>query len=294
MHWIQILFETDQQQASQLETALNETGALAVSLFDAGDQPLLEPKPGETPLWNLVRVVGLFDAETPSREIVDQLTSQYEGKLPKYKLEILEDKDWIKEWMDQFKPIQFSDKLWICPSWLRPPDPSAANIMLDPGLAFGTGTHPTTALCLEWLGTAKLNGGSVIDYGCGSGILGIGALLLGYDHLWGVDIDPLALKTTVDNARRNNINDSRISISLPQDCTADASDLLFANILSGPLVELAPTLAELVRFRGKIALSGILESQAEQVLDAYRRWFDFTPVIERDGWVLLTGTKIEL
>lgn len=292
MHWIQILFETDQQQASQLETALNETGALAVSLFDAGDQPLLEPEPGKALLWNNIRVVGLFDAETPTGEIVNQLSARFGDKLPGFKLEILEDKDWVKEWMDQFQPIQFAEKLWICPSWQQPPDPDAANIMLDPGLAFGTGTHATTALCLEWLGTTALDDCSVIDYGCGSGILGIGALLLGCNRLWATDIDPLALETTAENARRNAIDDGQIEISLPQDCRADASDLLLANILAGPLVELAPTLAALVKHQGKIALSGILESQSGQVLNAYRQWFEFDPVVEREGWVLLTGTKV--
>lgn len=291
MHWIQILFEVEKNVASRLEPSLEALGALAVTLSDAADQPLFEPKPGETPLWEAIRVMGLFDASIQTDQLIESLLKEFGNVLPQYKIEILEDKDWIKAWMDQFKPIQFSDRLWICPTWHQPPDPSAANIMLDPGMAFGTGTHATTALCLEWLGAQKLSGKSLIDYGCGSGILGIGAFLLGCTKIWGVDIDPQALEATTNNAKQNKIPSDCIAICLPQDLHAQPVELLIANILAGPLVSLAATLEKLVTAQGKIALSGILASQADQVISAYQPWFTFEPPQEKDGWVLLSGTK---
>jgi len=291
MHWIQILFEVEKSIAIQLEEALVAQDALAVTLSDAADQPLFEPELGATPLWEAIRVMGLFDATTPTETITQSLRTHFGSSLPQYKVEILEDKDWIKEWMDQYKPIQFTDKLWICPTWLEPPDASAANIMLDPGMAFGTGTHATTALCLTWLGKLALSGKSLIDYGCGSGILAVGAYLLGCSKLFAVDIDPQALQATANNAQQNHIPEACIGICLPQDLSTEPVDILIANILAGPLINLAPTLEQLVQTNGKLALSGILTSQTEQVITAYQPWFTFAPVVEKDGWVLLSGVK---
>lgn len=293
MHWIQLLFETGKNRAAELENELTALGAMAVTLSDAEDQPLFEPDPGDTPLWDAVRVMGLFDAATETDQLIQTLTARLAGALPPHKIEILEDKDWVKAWMDQFQPIQFSDRLWICPTWLEPPDPSAANIMLDPGMAFGTGTHATTALCLEWLANVEVDGKTLVDYGCGSGILGIGALLLGCGKVRAVDIDPQALQATANNVQQNNISPQWIEISLPQNLTADPADIVVANILAGPLTGLAPVLTGLVKPGGKIALSGILTSQTEQITAVYQKEFDFDTLIEKDGWVLLSATKMD-
>ena len=178
---------------------------------------------------------------------------------PDHRFEILEDKDWVREWMDQFHPVQFGARLWICPSWLTPPEPTAINVMLDPGLAFGTGTHATTALCLEWLDSAPLSGKLVIDYGCGSGILGIAALKLGGNKTYAIDIDPQALLATRQNAEQNQITDQQLEVYYPQSCPLDMADILIANILAGPLASLAQTLNSLIRPGGLLALSGVLE-----------------------------------
>ena len=290
MHWIQLRFATDKIQAEALENALLEQGALAITLSDAQDQPLFEPLPGETPLWERVELAGLFDAAIDAATVIDALQSQH-GPLPPYKIEILEDKDWVKTWMDQYEPIQFGEKLWICPTWHQPPDPDAANIMLDPGLAFGTGTHATTALCLKWLARTQLAGKTVLDYGCGSGILGIGALLLGCRKVYAIDIDPQALQATGNNTECNGLNETQIEIGLPHQLKPPAVDLVIANILAGPLMQLAATLAELTKAGGQIALSGVLTSQTEQVTQAYEPWFDFAPPVEQEGWMLLSARK---
>lgn len=290
MHWIQLRFATDKNQAEALESALLQRGALAITLSDAHDQPLFEPLPGETPLWERVELAGLFDAAIDSAAIIDSLQSQY-GPLPPYKIEILEDKDWVKTWMDQYEPIQFGERLWICPTWHQPPDPNAANIMLDPGLAFGTGTHATTALCLNWLAATPVTGKALLDYGCGSGILGIGALLLGCRKVYAIDIDPQALQATESNAQCNGLTQEQIEIGLPHQLKPPAVDLVIANILAGPLTQLAPALAELTKAGGQIALSGILNSQTEQVKQAYEPWFEFAAPVEKEGWMLLSARK---
>lgn len=291
MHWLQILFDTEKNTAERLEQELSRLDALAVTLLDAADQPLFEPLPGETPLWDAVRLMALFDASTDTEQVLRQAEQALGHPLPPHKVEILEDKDWIKEWMDQFQPIRFSDKLWICPTWCQPPDPGAANIMLDPGLAFGTGTHATTALCLTWLSELELSGSRVIDYGCGSGVLAVGAILLGSTHALCVDIDPQALKATTNNMQQNQLDAHRYQICLPKQVKSEPVEVLVANILAGPLIQLAETLSRLVLPQGKIGLSGILKEQAAQVIAAYQPYFELSEPVERDGWVLLTGHK---
>ena len=210
---------------------------------------------------------------------------------PPHKVEILEDKDWVREWMDQYQPVKLSDRLWICPSWREPVDPDAANLILDPGLAFGTGTHPTTHLCLQWLAQAKTEGKTVIDYGCGSGILAIAALLLGAESALAIDNDPQALTATQDNASRNQIAPKRLTVTLPRDNYPASADILLANILAQPLIELAGVIAGLVKPSGQLALSGILESQWQDVAAAYSPWFELNdPVIEAE-WVRLNGIR---
>jgi len=291
MHWIQIILETSREQCGSLEDALLDQGALSVTYVDAGDQPLFEPDPGETPLWDAVRLVGLFPAEAPMETVIAQLKNLYGDKFPKHRTEILEDKDWIREWMDQFQPMQFGERLWIVPSWTKPPQPDAVNLMLDPGLAFGTGTHATTSLCLQWLDANSPENLSVIDYGCGSGVLGIAALLLGCNSMCGIDIDPQALIATRQNAEQNGITDEQYNVFLPGQAPHEEADMVLANILAGPLITLAGDISSRVKSGGHLILSGILSSQAQDVLAAYQAEFDFEPVAEQDGWVRLAGTK---
>lgn len=291
MHWIQIILETSRQDCESLEDSLLAQGALAVTYVDAGDQPLFEPDPGETPLWDAVRLVGLFPADAAMESITDQLTTTFGDTLPKYRIEILEDKDWIREWMDQFQPMKFGNRLWIVPSWTQAPEPDAVNLMLDPGLAFGTGTHATTSLCLQWLDAHPPEKLSVIDYGCGSGVLGIAALLLGCESMCGIDIDPQALLATRQNAEQNGIREDQYNVYLPAQAPHETADLVLANILAGPLITLSDDISSRVNAGGHLILSGILSTQAQDVLAAYQAEFDFEPVAEQDGWVRLAGKK---
>ncbi|MEH6471666.1 MAG: 50S ribosomal protein L11 methyltransferase [Halopseudomonas sp.] len=300
MPWLQLKLETPPQLSEQYEDLLLEAGACAVTLEDAADQPLFEPERGTTPLWDSTRLIGLFDAETDMNLVLTLLKHGHqqiapETPLPPHKTELVEDKDWEREWMDNFHPMQFGQRLWVCPSTKPIPDPSAANLILDPGLAFGTGTHPTTALCLEWLDQQELNNATLIDYGCGSGILGIAGLLLGASKMIGTDIDPQALLASRDNAQRNNIDDSRVELYYPNQLaehdTQACADILVANILAGPLVELANTLQTLVKPGGKLALSGVLASQTEQLIEAYSPWFELEAAVTREDWVRLTGVR---
>jgi ribosomal protein L11 methyltransferase len=292
--WIQIRFTTDNSLAEALEDALLSAGAVAVTLEDAADQPLLEPGVGEIPLWKNLVIVGLFPASVDTNAILATLAGQWSNsQLPEHRIELIADKDWERAWMDHYEPMRFGDRLWVCPSWKAQPDAKATNLMLDPGLAFGTGTHPTTALCLEWLDAKVLEGQTVIDYGCGSGILGIAALLLGASHLIAIDNDPQALQATLENARRNNIDINRITVLHPDEMDSDlaAADILVANILAGPLHELAPGIAKLVKSGGQLILSGILEDQADVLAARYGQWFTMGPAVFRKEWARLQGQR---
>lgn len=289
MPWHQITLTTPRDQAESLEDTLLELGAVSVTLQDAADVPVLEPLPGETPLWPEVNVVGLFE-DGADTAIVDAALSA-QGIGPGTWLYV-EDQDWERAWMDQFQPLRFGERLWIVPSWIEAPDPDAVNILLDPGLAFGTGTHPTTALCLEWLDGADMVDTTVLDYGCGSGILAIGALKLGAASAWGIDIDPQALTATRDNAARNGIDPERLHPGLPGALPQNARfDVLLANILMGPLIELAPTLTAHVKPGGRLVLSGLLAEQADGVMAAYAGDFDFDPPALKDGWARLSARR---
>jgi len=300
MPWLQIKLETPPQLSEQYEDLLLEAGACAVTLEDAADQPLFEPERGTTPLWDRTRIIGLFDAQTDMKQVVSHLIQGHQqiapdSPLPPYKTELVEDKDWEREWMDNYHPMQFGQRLWVCPSSKPVPDPSAINVMLDPGLAFGTGTHPTTALCLEWLEQQDLQNTTLIDYGCGSGILGIAAMLLGATRMIGIDIDPQALQASLDNAQRNHLDTDSIELLYPPQLAQQHPnlqvDLLVANILAGPLVELAPTLQGLLKPGGKLALSGVLATQTEPLINAYLPWFELDAPVLSDEWVRLTGVR---
>ena len=290
--WLQLTLEAIDHAPEQLEDALLLAGALAVTLADAGDQPVLEPAPGETPLWAHTRVTGLFDAQTDIEVVKGQLRRFLRAPiLPECRLTALEERDWVRAWMDNFHPMRFGRRLWICPTHCDPPEPAAVNIRLDPGLAFGTGTHPTTALCLDWLDGADLAGKSVLDYGCGSGILAIAAAKLGAKRVWAVDIDPQALLASDDNASENEVED-RIELFRPAELpTSLRVDVLLANILAGVLVRLAPEFGQRVKPGGRLALSGILEQHADAVQAVFSRDFAFDPPRRREDWVLLEGTR---
>ncbi|URL06382.1 50S ribosomal protein L11 methyltransferase [Avibacterium sp. 21-595] len=290
MAWVQIRINSTNQQAETISDYLEEIGSVSVTFMDSQDTPIFEPLPGETRLWGNTDVIALFDAETDMQQIVALLKSA--GHLSKetaYKIEQIEDKDWEREWMDNFHPMQFGKRLWICPSWRDVPDQNAVNVMLDPGLAFGTGTHPTTALCLEWLDSLDLNNKTVIDFGCGSGILAIAALKLGAKNAIGIDIDPQAILASRNNAEQNGVSD-RLQLFLAKDAPADLqADVVVANILAGPLKELAPTITQLVKPQGLLGLSGILETQAQSVCQAYENQFILEPVAIREEWCRITG-----
>lgn len=292
MPWIQIKINTTDVQAEQISDLLEEVGAVSVTFQDTYDNPVFEPQPGETRLWGNTDVIGLFEADINTNYLIDTLQKHplFSDSFS-YKLEQLEDKDWEREWMDNFHPMQFGQRLWICPSWREIPDPNAVNVMLDPGLAFGTGTHPTTALCLTWLDGLDLVGKTVIDYGCGSGILAIAALKLGAKNAIGIDIDLQALQASAENAKRNQVAD-KLSLYLSKDMPKDLQvDVVVANILAGPLKELAPNISVLVKTNGQLGLSGILASQADSVCEAYQNDFELDPVTEKEEWCRITGFK---
>ncbi|GAB3381687.1 50S ribosomal protein L11 methyltransferase [Spongiibacter taiwanensis] len=293
MTWLQLRLDADPDSATALEDALMEIGASAVTMEDDADQPLYEPPRGETPVWTHTRVTGLFPADTDIAALLPALEAFYGNALPTHRVEILEDRDWIREWMDSYHPLQCGERLWVCPSWREPVDANAVNILLDPGLAFGTGTHPTTWLCLQWLDSQDLTGKTVIDYGCGSGILGIAALLLGADSLIAIDNDPQALSATADNAQRNGIDPARLRCLLPEQFDNSVhADVLLANILAAPLLQLAPRLAGLVKPGAQICLSGILDSQGDSLQQHYASWFEQMQLTTREEWVRITGTKV--
>ncbi|MCL6332238.1 50S ribosomal protein L11 methyltransferase [Pectobacterium carotovorum subsp. carotovorum] len=292
MPWIQLKINTSGKVAEQLGDAMIESGAVSVTFQDTHDTPVFEPLPGETRLWGDTDAIALYDAETDMNAVIAILEQEpLLGAGFKHKIEQLEDKDWEREWMDNFHPMQFGKRLWICPSWREIPDPNAINVMLDPGLAFGTGTHPTTALCLQWLDGLDLEGKTIIDFGCGSGILAIAALKLGAARAIGIDIDPQAIQASRDNAQRNGVSE-RLELYLPKDQPADLSaDVVVANILAGPLRELAPLISDLPKAGGHLGLSGVLATQADGVAEAYADKFTLDPVAEREEWCRITGQR---
>lgn len=284
--WLEIKARVAGTLADTVADLMEQLGALSVTWQDAADSPILEPKPGERRLWPDTEVTGLFTKDADKEAILSTLTAILGDHVPLAALD-LEDQDWVRAWMDNFKPLQCASNLWICPSWCTPPDPGAAVVMLDPGLAFGTGTHPTTFLCLKRLAALRFTGKRIIDYGCGSGILAIAALKLGAASALGVDIDEQALIASRDNATRNGVAE-RLSLFLsPAQQPQEKAPVVVANILAGPLTELEPVLASLCESDGTLLLSGLLDEQADEICEAYAR--DFLPVYRevRDGWALL-------
>ena len=280
------------EYAEALGDMLSGNGAQAVTFLDAKDTPMYEPKPGEVMLWPDTQVIGLFDAADDMQGIIERLA---QSKLLKdefvYVLDPLEDKDWEREWMDNFHAMRFGERLWVCPSWREIPEPDAVNVMLDPGLAFGTGTHATTALCLRWLDSLSLSGAKVLDFGCGSGILGIAALKLGAADMLGIDIDPQALQATEANAQRNGVAD-KLTLALPKDDPQYLADIVCANILAAPLRELREVISGYCKQGGQIILSGILVEQAAEIDDLYRADFSINDIVVEGDWASISGTKL--
>jgi ribosomal protein L11 methyltransferase len=292
MAWLQVRLSTGPERAPLIEAALASAGALAVTLDDAGDDPQLEPPPGALPLWGMVRVTALFPDEAGVRERVEVLADQLAAALTVAPvIERLEDRPWERAWLADFRPTRFGTRLWVCPRAQAPEDARAVVVELDPGLAFGTGHHATTALCLEWLDGAELTGRTLIDYGCGSGILAIAALRLGAEGALAVDHDPQALEATRENAAANGVAD-RLLVCAPADLMNAPAEILVANILAAPLIELAPRFARLVRHGGQIALSGLLADQIDAVSAAYQADFALDPPREREDWILLSGRRL--
>ncbi len=293
MPWIQVKLNATSENAELISDMLvEETGALSVTFLDAKDTPIFEPLPGETRLWGETDIVALYDAETDMDLVITQLkASTVLDDNFAYKVEQLEDKDWEREWMDNFHPMKFGERLWICPSWREIPEPDAINVMLDPGLAFGTGTHATTALCLEWLESIDLTGKTVIDFGCGSGILAIAAIKLGAAKVVGIDIDPQAITASKDNATRNGVAD-QLELFLPQDQPENlVADVVVANILAAPLRELSSIITAHVKPGGALAMSGVLDTQANNVASYYSDNFTLDAIAEQQEWCRISGIK---
>jgi ribosomal protein L11 methyltransferase len=294
MNWLQCFIEIPRQQSEQYEDVLLALGASSVTYRDAADQPLFEPGPGEIALWDNVQLVGLFTEEFTEETLRSQLAALFGSDLPAVRFEPLEDQVWERAWIEHFQPMSFGERLWIYPSWADIPDDGSVVLRLDPGLAFGTGTHPTTALCLEWLDAQSLQAKTVIDYGCGSGILAIAALLLGAKAATGYDNDPQALIATQDNAQQNCCAE-KLAMKLVDthgEAITEQGDVVLANILAGPLQQLAPIIAPLVKPEGKLVLSGILAEQADEVMQAYRAHnLLFEPPAIREEWVRLVATR---
>lgn len=296
MSWLTLTADTDAQHAEALSEALLELGALSVDLLDADadtpDEQAIFGEPGEPPpgVWQHNRISALFEPDTDVAAILATAAQQIGlTQPPPYRVEPLDDHDWVRLTQAQFDPIPISDRLWIVPTWHTPSNPDAINIALDPGLAFGTGSHPTTRLCLRWLDAHLQGGESVLDYGCGSGILAIAALKLGAASADGVDVDPQAINASRDNATANGVPQARFF--LPNTAPTAQYDIVVANILTNPLRLLAPLLAQAVKPDGHIVLSGILDSQVQEVMDIYAQWFTLNPPVFEDGWACLSGVR---
>lgn len=291
MPWQQIQMIVSADNADAISDILFSVNAVSVTFTDAADNPIYEPELNTSPLWNQTQVTGLFTADTNLAPIQKLL----QDALPQIKLEFqitqVEDQDWVRLTQSHFKPMCFGERLWIYPSWHEAPDSDITPVILDPGLAFGTGTHPTTALCLKWLDANCEPGWKIVDYGCGSGILGIAALALGAEHVYAIDNDPQALEATRENGRRNRRTESELIVAFPNSTPLKEFDCVLANILAKPLIDLAPRLAKLVKPAGNIVLSGILAEQIPAILAAYEPFFTLEPPQHQDEWVLIAGKK---
>ncbi len=287
--FLELSFELGPLEAEEVEAACFACGASAVTFLDSRDDPILEPLPGEFRLWPATRVQALFDSGAPE-EVVLALSTSIGIAPAQLQARVVEDRVWEREWLKDFHAMRFGARLWICPHHEQVDDPTAVVVKMDPGLAFGTGTHPTTALCLEWLDRSPVTGKRVIDYGCGSGVLAVAAARLGAAEAHGFDIDPQALIATRDNAAANDVS-TCVRLHTSPESLPQGVDILLSNILSGPLCELAPRFADLVRPGGDLVLAGLMDHEVSDVTHAYDAWFDIRPFGQREGWVGLCGRR---
>lgn len=290
MAYLQITIETTRDAAEHISDALEEMEALAITLEDAQDNPLFQLQPQEMPLWESVKVKALFPETASLDSIITELTQHLNTEAPMiYQSELIEDQDWVRLTQQHFQPQCYANHLWICPSWHT--EPLTGHVVsIDPGLAFGTGTHPTTSLCLDWLAHNPPQNKTVIDYGCGSGILALAALILGAIHVYAVDHDEQALLATSNNAQLNTeITRDSLTVCYPEELPLIKADVIIANILSGPLISLEPTLRQLIKPAGTLILSGILEQELPIILEAYQQHFDIIDVTTQEQWVRITA-----
>lgn len=291
--WQQLAIPSTAALAEQISERLWALGACSTTFADQQDNPVFEPLPGETKLWHETVVIGLFTDDIDLAPIIAELQQDplFNGQLS-YQLSELVDQDWQRAWMDNFQPMRFGQRLWICPSWHAIPDVNAVNVLLDPGLAFGTGTHPTTAMCLQWLDSIDVTDKTIIDFGCGSGILAIAALKLGAKQAIGIDIDPQALQASLANAQANQVEQQLTLYLAGQQPAQLQADIVLANILAGPLQQLAPQLCSYLPPHGLLCLSGILTEQHQAVIDAYQPYCQLDPLAEQEEWCRVTGRRL--
>ena len=290
MPFVSVSLDLDGLDPQSVESLLFEYGASSVSYSDQRDDPILEPAPGEFRLWPASRVQALFAGDVDRDALIARLARELAVPAARLQLAAVADRIWEREWLKDFRPMRFGSRLWICPTHATVTASDAIIVQLDPGLAFGTGTHPTTALCLEWLDANAPVAGDVIDYGCGSGVLAIATVKLGAARAQAFDIDPQALLATHDNATRNGVA-AAIEICASAEQLRRGAELVIANILAGPLCELAPQLATLTRPQGWLVLSGLLDGQADEVIRAHSRWAALHIAGSRDGWLCLAGRR---
>jgi ribosomal protein L11 methyltransferase len=293
MAWHQISIITSEDTAPKVADYFSDLGAVSVTYMDAEDEPVYEPAIGETKIWTNTRVIALYELTADPANIRSQTLKHFQPEVLKYwEFEVIEDQPWERAWMEHYRPMKFADKLWVCPTGQEQREENTVCLILDPGLAFGTGTHPTTALCLEWLASHGLTGKTVIDYGCGSGILAIAALLLGAKIAYAVDIDPQAITATEANAEKNKVQDKIICCLPEQFKLANVkAEVVLANILANPLINMAGQITDLLVSGGRLVLSGILSEQVGSVIDAYRPFLSLNKPVQQEDWVRLAGIK---
>ena len=291
MPWQRLSVIVQEEIVEQISLLLSELDAVSVTFQDAGDQPQYEPKPGQIPIWRQTRITALFEVGISLKEIQSLVSNQIgENYLLNWTVDQLEDQIWERIWLDHFQPMCFGKNFWVCPTDYVPPDPGAKFITLDPGLAFGTGTHPTTALCLEWLALHSVKNKSIVDYGCGSGILAVASLMLEAKVAFAVDIDPQALIATQENALKNRVERS-MRCCEPKDMTDCKADVVIANILAEPLIDLVLVIKKLVRSGGDLVLSGILKNQAKQIENAYIPFFKIIETDFLEDWARIYAVR---
>ena len=293
MAWHQITVITNEDTAPKIADYFSGLGAVSVTYMDAEDEPVYEPAIGETKIWTNTRVIALYELTADPAKIRSQTLKHFHQACPNHwEFEVIQDQAWERAWMEHYKPMKFADKLWVCPTGQEQQEECTVCLILDPGLAFGTGTHPTTALCLEWLASHDLKDMTVIDYGCGSGILAIAALLLGATTAYAVDIDPQAITATESNAEKNNVQD-RIVCCLPEQFNSlnVHADVVLANILAKPLIEMVGQITSLVVPGGRLVLSGILVEQAQSVIEGYQPYLSLDKCVQQEDWIRLTGSR---